>query len=169
MLKYYCSKRSKSRKTPMMICEIFWSYKTKLSSSNCEKVERKKNSIPSLLIMRHLGIYFLQLSQNFTWDCLLISVFLPVFTSLIVLFWSLEQLYDHTGKNRQKHKQSDVKFWLNWIKYGTVHIDSCVWSYNISLPSSNYKAIILNMSVWFYIYIYICSNWIWFFQNHALI
>ena len=70
--------------------------------------------------------YFLQLSQNLTSDCLLISVFLPS-DHKIVLFWSAEQFYDHimqkpvkTGKNTEINQQSYVKFWLNWIRNGTV-------------------------------------------------
>ena len=65
-----------------------------------------------------------------TSDCLLISVYLPVFAwcaHKIVLFWPAEQFYEHimqnsvkTGKYTEINKQSDVKFWLNWKKYGTV-------------------------------------------------
>ena len=43
------------------------------------------------------------------------------------MLWSAEQFYDHilqklvkTGKNTEINKQSDVKFWLNWIKHGAV-------------------------------------------------
>ena len=70
--------------------------------------------------------YFIQLSQNLTLDCLLISVFLPVFAwcdHKIVLFWSAEQFYDDVIQKLVKtkiNKQSDVMFWLNWIKYGAV-------------------------------------------------
>ena len=49
----------------------------------------------------------------------------------IVLFWSAEQFYDHimqklvkTGKNTEINKQSNVKFWLNWIRYGAVSYSS---------------------------------------------
>ena len=41
---------------------------------------------------------FIQLGQNLKSDCLLISVFLPVFAwcdHKIVLFWSAEQYYEH--------------------------------------------------------------------------
>ena len=75
--------------------------------------------------------YFLQLSQNLTSDCLLISVYLPVFAWFdhkIILFWSAEQFYDHimqkqikTGKNTEINKQYDAKFWLHCMKYGPVH------------------------------------------------
>ena len=81
--------------------------------------------------------YFIQLSQNLTSDCLLISVFLPVFTSICMMWsWNCSQIktkqfYDHIiqklvkkGKNPQNsteiNKQSNDKFWLNWIKYGAV-------------------------------------------------
>ena len=68
---------------------------------------------------------FIQLSQNLTLDCLLISVDLPVLPVFacdhkIVLFLSADQFYDHimqklvkTGKNTEINRQSDVKFWLN--------------------------------------------------------
>ena len=68
--------------------------------------------------------------KNLISDCLLISVFWQVFAwcdHKIVFFWSAEQFYDHimqklvkTGKNTEVNKQSDVKFWLNWIKFGAV-------------------------------------------------
>ena len=42
----------------------------------------------------------------------------------IVLLWSAEQFYEHimqelvkTGKYTEINKQSDVKLWLNWIKF----------------------------------------------------
>ena len=74
---------------------------------------------------------FIQLSQNLSSDCLLISVFLPFFLPVfawcdhkIVLFWSAEQFCEHimqtpvkTGKYTEINKQSDVKFWLNIIKF----------------------------------------------------
>ena len=83
--------------------------------------------------------YFLQLSQNLRWNCLLISAFLPVFAwcdHKIVFDWSAEQFYDHimqklvrTGKNTEINKQSHVKFWLNWRKYETVsYLFSCIYS-----------------------------------------
>jgi hypothetical protein len=63
--------------------------------------------------------YFLQSSQKLTSDCLMISVFLPVFALSdhnIVLQIKTKQFYDHnhakTGKNTEINKQSDVKFWL---------------------------------------------------------
>ena len=85
--------------------------------------------IPKQLNEHETIPYFLQLSQNLTSDCLLISVYLPVFAwcdDEIVLFWSAEQFYDHiqktvkTGKNTEINKQSNVKFWLNWMKYVAV-------------------------------------------------
>ena len=69
--------------------------------------------------------YFLQFSQNLTSNCLLISVYLPVFASscmmlIKLVFLSAEQFYEHimrklvkTGKSTEINKQSDVKFWLN--------------------------------------------------------
>jgi hypothetical protein len=62
--------------------------------------------------------------------------FLPVYTSFCIM-WSLncsaEQFCDHvmqklikTGKNTEINKQSDVKFWLSWRKYGAVsYLLSC--------------------------------------------
>ena len=77
--------------------------------------------------------YFLQSSQKLTSDCLLISVFLPVFAwcdHKIVFFWSAEQFYEHimqelekTGKYTDINKQSDVKFWLNWINLRVYVLD----------------------------------------------
>ena len=74
--------------------------------------------------------YFIQLSQNLIWDCLLISVYLPVFAwcaHKIVLEIKTKQFYVHimqkllkTGKYTEINKQSHVKFWLNWRKYRTV-------------------------------------------------
>ena len=67
---------------------------------------------------------FIQLSQNLTRDCLLISVFLPVFTSFawcdhkIVLFWSAEQYYDHITQKwvkTQKSTNNQCQF-LAWLK-----------------------------------------------------
>ena len=88
--------------------------------------------------------YSIQLSQNLTSDCLLISVFLPVFTS-VCMIWSWNCfilicrtiLWPHhakTGKNTELNKQSDVKFWLNWMMYGNV-------SYSLSCTCAvqNYK------------------------------
>ena len=38
--------------------------------------------VPSVQLNEYETVlYFLQLSQHLTWDCLLISVYLPVFTS----------------------------------------------------------------------------------------
>ena len=67
--------------------------------------------------------YFLQSSQKLTSDCLLMSVFLPVFAYCdhnIVLQIKTKQFYDHimqklvqTGKYTEINKQFNVKFWLN--------------------------------------------------------
>jgi hypothetical protein len=82
--------------------------------------------------MRHFHIF---LDYAITWHrivfwFLCIYLFLPVFAwcdHKIVLFWSAEQLYNHiiqnlvkTGINTEINKQSNVKFWLHWIKYGAV-------------------------------------------------
>ena len=70
-------------------------------------------------------------------DCLLIFVFLPMFLPVfawcdlkIVLFWSAEQFHGHimqklvkTGKYTEINKQSYVKFWLDWRKYGTLELN----------------------------------------------
>ena len=56
--------------------------------------------------------YLLQLSQNLKSDCLLISVYLPVFTRFalcdhkIVLFGSPEQFYDHIMQKLVKTQKS---------------------------------------------------------------
>ena len=65
-----------------------------------------------------------------TLECLLISVFLPVFVwcdHKIVLQIKTKQFYDNimqkpvkSGKYTEINKQSNVKFWLNWINYGAV-------------------------------------------------
>ena len=35
-----------------------------------------------------------------------------------------------TGKYTEINKQSDVKFWLNYIKFGAVsHLLSCTWQF----------------------------------------
>ena len=62
--------------------------------------------------------------------CVFTYLFLPAFAwceHKIVLFWFAEQLNDHimqnlvkTGKKTEINKQSHVKFWLNWIKYGAL-------------------------------------------------
>ena len=52
----------------------------------------------------------------------------------IVLFWSEEQYYDHIMQKMGKeiNKQSDVNFWLDWRKYGTVSYSfSCSCSVHI--------------------------------------
>ena len=93
------------------------------------KVKAKQSTWYSLMNMRQLRILF---NWAKTWHrivCwfLCISLFLPVLAwcdHKIVFFWSAEQFYDHimqelvkTGKYIEINKQSDVKFWLNWIKY----------------------------------------------------
>ena len=53
-----------------------------------------------------------------------------------VLFWSADKFYDQlmqelvkTGKSTEINKQSHVKFWLHWIKYGAVSYSlSCTWN-----------------------------------------
>ena len=81
-------------------------------------------------------LYFLQLSQNLTWDGFLISVYLPVFTHfcmmcpkngfVLVCKTILWAHHAKTGKKRKICTQmstnylSRVKLWLNWIKYGAV-------------------------------------------------
>ena len=90
-------------------------------------------------------LYFLQLSQNLTWDCLLISVYLtvlPVFAwcaHKIFLQIKTKQFYAHimqklvkTGRYTEINKQSHVKFWLNWIKCRTV-------SYSFSCNKNNWS------------------------------
>ena len=72
----------------------------------------------------------IQWCQNLTSNCLLISVFLPVFAWCnhnIVLQIKTKQFYDHimqklvkTGKYTEINKQSYIKFWLNWIEFGAV-------------------------------------------------
>ena len=76
--------------------------------------------------------YFFLLNQNLTWDCLLISVFLPEFDwsePKIVLFWCSEQFYvpirqiqSNLGKNTEINKQSHVKFWFNRKNMELSHI-----------------------------------------------
>ena len=69
-------------------------------------------------------------------DFCVIYLFLPVFAwcaHKIVLLWSAEQFYEHImqkpvkpGKYTEINKQSDVKFWLNCIKFGAVlYLLSC--------------------------------------------
>ena len=72
--------------------------------------------------------YFFQFSQNLTSDCLLISVYLPVFAWFdhkIVLFWSAGQFYDHnmwkkvkTGK-KQKSTNNPMPTLAWWYKIWT--------------------------------------------------
>ena len=76
----------------------------------------------------------------------------------MVLFWSAEQLYDHimqklvkTGKSTEINKQSHIKFWLNWIKYGAVSYSlSCTYNYlGIDpLPWFHYNAYTLGHSAY---------------------
>ena len=102
------------------------------------KVFSVNSSRYSLINMRQLEILFYQAE---TWHRIVcwfswISLFLPVLgwcDHKVVLFWYAEQFYDHiiqelveTGKFSQINKQSNVKFWLNWIKFGAVsYLLSC--------------------------------------------
>ena len=63
--------------------------------------------------------YFLQLSQKLTLDCLLISVYLHVFTSFCIMCSQncsaahIMQKLVKTDKYTEINKQCHVKFWLN--------------------------------------------------------
>ena len=103
----------------------------------------------SLMNMRQLHSLF---NEAKTWHWIVcwflcIYLFLPVFAwcaHKIVLFWSAEQFYEHimqklvkTGKYTEINKKSDVKFWLNWIKYGAVSYSlSCIY-FNIFLSKKH--------------------------------
>ena len=64
-------------------------------------------SSPSLQLNEYETVpYFLQLSQNLTSDCFLISVYLSVFTSFCMMFWSAEQSYDHIMQKQVKTQKS---------------------------------------------------------------
>ena len=78
-------------------------------------------------------LYFLQISQNLIWDCLLISVYLPVFANVcMICSWNCFVLYCRTilgthhaktGKIRYIHKNQQTiqcQVLANWIKYGAV-------------------------------------------------
>ena len=79
--------------------------------------------------MRQLHIFLL--NQNFTWDCLLISVFLP--DLILKLLWTSKQnnfIFRSgkfsLGKNTEINKRSHVKFWFNRKNYGAVsYLFSC--------------------------------------------
>ena len=76
--------------------------------------------------------YFLQLSQNLTIDCWLISVYLPVFALCaykIGFFLFAEQFYDHIMQKMVKTQKSTNNLTssfglLNGIKYGAVSYSS---------------------------------------------
>ena len=106
----------------------------------------------SLKNMRQLQILFIYAKDWHRIVCwfLCIYLFLPVFAwccdHKIVLFWSAEQFYDHimqklvkTGKNTEINTQSDVKFWLNWIKYWAVSYSLTMLTVNGSLPKVTQK------------------------------
>ena len=69
-------------------------------------------------------LYFLQLSQNLTWEfvdfCAFTCFYQFLHDVLIKLFCCdlrssiLWAHHPKTGKNTEMNKQSDVKFWLNW-------------------------------------------------------
>ena len=103
-----------------------------------------------------------------TLDCLLISVFLPVFPwcdHKIVLQMKTKQMQKlvKTGKYTEINKQFDVKFWLNWRKYGTVSYSfSCtVYLLKILAPSTVSINLELRWGIWanlVFKYPYIESN-----------
>ena len=83
-----------------------------------------------LVTIKSVGLwilwYFLmnmRFYKNLTFDSLLISFFSTEFTwagPKIVLNIKQNNFRFRSGKFRGKHKQSQVKFWLNVIKYGNV-------------------------------------------------
>ena len=56
----------------------------------------------------------------------------------IVLFWCSKQAQVNSGENTEINKQSHVKFWLNWIKYGAVSYSLAVPKYKPKLFSVYY-------------------------------
>jgi len=64
-------------------------------------------------------------------DFWVFTCFYPVLNDILQI--KRKQFYDHimqklvkTGKNTEINKQSNVKFWLNWIKFGAVsYLLSC--------------------------------------------
>ena len=93
--------------------------------------------------------YFLQLSQNLTWDCLL--MFLPEFAwsePEIVLFWCSKQFYvsirqrqSSLGKNTEIKKQLHVKFWFNRKNMSHIYIFSCKDFYIVVWNSTGQKSL----------------------------
>ena len=86
-------------------------------------------------------------------------MFLQVFAwsdHKIVLFWSAEQFYEHimqkpakTGKYTEINKQSDVKFWLNWIRYEAVsYALSCTVVCNSEIHNQKLKKYIKCFLSW---------------------
>ena len=106
--------------------------------------------------MRQLQILF-NFSQNLTSNCLLISVFLTVFTTFCMM-WSQNCfvlicrtiLWSHhakIGKNTEIHKQFNVNSWLDWRKYGTVSYSfSCTFIIHIRFPNKSIWEGIQNLS-----------------------
>ena len=84
---------------------------------------------------------FIQLNQTLTSDCLLILLNLPVFTSSCMLWsWNCSAyrnktiLWSHHATTGKNNKQSDVKFWLHWIKFGSVsYLSTCTYIMPTSL------------------------------------
>ena len=64
----------------------FLEYVIKVSDSMIEGNKRIRNAHHVQLNEYDTVLYCLRLSQNVTWDCLLISVYLPVFTSFCMMF-----------------------------------------------------------------------------------
>ena len=94
MLGYYCSKRSKSRKTPMMmICEIFWSYKTKLSNSNNEKEGRNRKQ--NMYIVKVVLVFVILVFRFENWFDLLWekTVRMPIATNNWDPHWNKVEKY----------------------------------------------------------------------------
>ena len=103
---------------------------------------------PVFLLQVQLNKYetapnFIQVSQNLTLDCLLILLNFPVFTKLLhdlIIKLFCFDLQNHfmirsckncvkTGKFSQINKQSNVKFWLIWLKFGAVsYLLSCTYN-----------------------------------------
>ena len=91
-----------------------------------------------------------------TSDCL----FLPVFAWCalkIVLFSSAEQFYEHIMQELVKTEiniQSDVKFWLNWIKFGAVsYLLSCIqhqFQHSMTCPNDISSGLWSGLFVWAY-------------------
>ena len=97
-----------------------------LDQNSCQHFCLK--SILLLLMMLQLNEcetapYFIQFSQNLTCDfCWFLCFPLNLPELNLELFWASEQNnFRHgLGENTEINKQSHVKFWLNWKKYGAV-------------------------------------------------